>query len=151
MVIPPQLIGAWKLLFINVTNSTSEYEPIPLGVITFTSGGYMNAMITNPDVAKPLENGTTWKNASDAQLGHIARPMVAYSGPYTVEYDGNDTYTHVDVMVSMDPSWVGTNQKRHATFEEKDGQDFMSLIPVASGTFSPSTLIWSKIAAATGT
>jgi hypothetical protein len=45
-----QLIGAWKLIFINgtdVNSPTSEYGPNPLGLIQFSSEGYMNAIITD--------------------------------------------------------------------------------------------------------
>jgi hypothetical protein len=71
-VILPQLIGAWKLVFVN---TTSYNYMNALGRITFTQEGYMNAMITDIGVAKPLPNGTTWGKATDAQLGAIARPM----------------------------------------------------------------------------
>ncbi len=127
-----QIVGVWKLIYINVTGDSVGYNygPNPLGRIFFSPDGYMNAMITDPDQAKPLPNGTDWSKASDAQLAAIARPMVAYSGHYHVVQEGGETFTHVDVEVSISPNLVGTEQVRYSSFEEKDGKSLLTLIPV---------------------
>ncbi|KAE8443155.1 hypothetical protein EG329_002324 [Mollisiaceae sp. DMI_Dod_QoI] len=144
-----QLVGVWKLVFVNVSEGSVGYDygPNPLGRIFFSPDGYMNAMITDPDQAKPLPNGTDWTTASDKQLATIARPMVAYSGPYQVVQKGGETYTHVDVEVSLNPNLIGTEQVRYSSFEEKNGKSLLSLIPVVNGTKSDNVLIWEKEAA----
>jgi hypothetical protein len=55
---------------------------------------------------------------------------VAYSGPYRIEEDAGKYYSHVAVEVSMDPSWIGTDQVRHAVFGEKNGTTQLSLFPL---------------------
>jgi hypothetical protein len=82
------------------------------------------------DQAKPLPTGTSWKTASDADIAKIARPMVSYAGPYTVEHRDGEIYTHVNITISNTPVWIGTDQVRHASFMETDGKSILSLIAI---------------------
>jgi Lipocalin-like domain len=126
-----QLIGVWKLISVNVTAGSpgSNYGPSPIGRLIVTSDGYLNAMITDPEQIN-LPNGTTWDNATDAEVAQIARLMVVYEGPFTVQTKGNDTSLHTNIEISLTPSLVGTEQVRDAILEDKDGKSILTLMPV---------------------
>lgn len=130
-----ELIGVWKLLFINSTvstrpaNSASQKTTLS-GRIMFTADGYMNALIRSPDTGRHLPNNVAWSFATDAQIGSIARPVTSYCGLYTVRNESGQLYTHTKLDVSLDPSWMDAEQVRHASFSEQDGKSIMTLIPV---------------------
>lgn len=124
----PQLIGAWKLLVINYSNGTTA-KTNPLGRIVFTADGYMNAMVTYPDKFMVFPNGTTWAGLNDTQVASVTKSIVAYSGPCRLENRSGEIFTHVAVEISVNPTWIGTNQVRHASLEEKGGKTILSLNP----------------------
>ena len=126
-----QLIGVWKLISVNVTAGSpgSNYGPKPIGRLIVTSDGYLNAMITDLGQIN-LPNGTTWNNATDAEVAQIARLMVVYEGPFTVQTTGNNTSLHTNVEISLMPDLVGTVQVRDALLEDRDGKSILTLIPV---------------------
>ena len=117
---------------VNVTAGSpgSDNGPNPIGRIIFTPDGYLNAMITDLNLVNADLNGTTWSNATDAQVANAALLMVTYEGPFTIETVGNDTRVHTNVEISLTPTYVGTEQVRDATLEEKDGKSILTLIPV---------------------
>ncbi|KAE9375258.1 hypothetical protein N431DRAFT_463356 [Stipitochalara longipes BDJ] len=142
-----QLFGVWKLIQVNVTAGSpgSDYGPNPIGRIIFTPDGYLNAMITDLNLVNADLNGTTWSNATDAEVAKIAKLMVTYEGSFTVKTVGNDTSVHTNVELSLTPDYVGTEQVRDAILEEKDGKSILTLIPVVNGTKSENKLVWEKL------
>jgi Lipocalin-like domain len=123
-----QLLGIWKLLYINSTDPARKdfYGPNLVGRIIITPESYFNAMITDKPQLPP---GTVWSNATDAQKGAIARKMTVYEGPLTIFEQGNVTLTHVTVEVALNTEWVHSLQVRQALLEEKEGKEILTLIP----------------------
>ena len=127
-----QLIGIWKLLYINVTNptaTTTRYGPNTVGRIIITPELYFNAMITDYDQAA-LPKDVTWSNATAAQRGVVAKQMVVYEGMFSVRVVGNETYTHVAVENAMNPAWVGSDQVRRASLVVTGGRSVLTLVPM---------------------
>ena len=132
-----QLIGIWKLLYINVTNpaaDTIRYGPNTVGRIIITPELYFNAMITDYDQAV-LPKDTTWNNATAAERGVIAKPMVVYEGMVSMRVEGNETYTHVSVDNALNPEWIGTDQVRRASLMVQGGKSVLSLVPIMVSLF----------------
>ena len=128
-----QLFGVWKLINATIAPGSpgSDYGPNPIGRIIFTPDGYLNAMITDLNlVHETLPNGTTWGNATNAEVVTIAKLMVTYEGFFTVKTVGNDTRVHTNVELSLTPDYIGTEQVRDATLEEEWGKSILTLVPV---------------------
>ena len=128
-----KLPGVWNLvsfdLMLNGTSIMQPNGPNPLGKLVITAEGYLNALITAPETAIPLPDGTKWKDGSDAQLAAIARPVVAYCGNYNTSYDGEQLVMMTMVDVALDPSVIGKVQRRHVSFVEEDGKEYMIIRP----------------------
>lgn len=131
-----QLVGIWKLLFIEQSYPTigTTRETNLTGRIMFTEDGYMNALIREPDIAPFNLN---WSSAPDSQVAAIARGVTAYCGIYTVHNVTGEVYTQTKLDVALSPSWMLQDQIRYATFEEKDGRSLMTLNPAVVGYFAP--------------
>jgi Lipocalin-like domain len=125
-----QLIGLWKLLYVNVTDPAYDlhYGPNLIGRIIITQDHYFNAMLTD---LPGFPNGTTWQNATDSEKGLVAKRMTVYEGPVTLVQQDNLTFTHTSVEDALNPDWVGTLQVRQALLEENGGTKIMTLIPWA--------------------
>ncbi|CZR69723.1 uncharacterized protein PAC_19623 [Phialocephala subalpina] len=136
-----QLVGIWKLLFIDNTYPESHRTNLT-GRIMFTADGYMNALIREPSI-EPFN--FNWAFASDSQVAAIARGVTAYCGMYTVHNESGQVYTQTKLDVSLSPSWMLQDQIRYATFEEKDGKTLMTLIPAVNGAKADNRLTWEKI------
>ncbi|KAN0120347.1 hypothetical protein V8E51_002555 [Hyaloscypha variabilis] len=126
-----QLIGVWKLFYINVTNPALyiDYGPDLFGRIIITQEGYFNAMIT--DHGPGLPANVTWQNATDAQLGAVAAKITIYEGPVTLVHQDNLTFTHTQIETALNPAWVDTLQVRQAELVETEGKKILTLIPWA--------------------
>ncbi|KAE9380956.1 hypothetical protein N431DRAFT_459862 [Stipitochalara longipes BDJ] len=124
-----QLIGIWKLLYINVTDPAFEinYGPDLFGRIIITPESYFNAMIT--DHGPGLPTNVTWQNATSAELGVVVQKMTIYEGPVTLVEQGNLTFTHTAVQTALNPQWVNTVQVRQAVLVETEGKKVLTLIP----------------------
>lgn len=140
------IFGVWNLVsFDLVLNGTSILQPNgpdPLGKFVITSEGYASVLITTPETAIPLPNGTKWSDGTDAQLAALARPMVTYCGKYTTSYEGEQLVLTTHVDVSLNPASIGTPQPRNVSFVEENGKQYMLLKP--QGTI-PITLPVSSI------
>jgi hypothetical protein len=133
-----KLLGVWRLVPLDMASdgaldSTSlgqPYGPNPLGRMMFTSEGYMSAMVTDPDHAKPIPGDIPWRMAPERDLAFVARPMISYCGGYKVYYEEGNPTLSTEVEVSMDPSWIGTAQVRKISFENDGDRQLLVLRPV---------------------
>jgi len=126
-----QLVGVWKLLYINVTNPALyvDYGPDLFGRIIITQDSYFNAMIT--DHGPGLPANVSWQDATDAERGAIVDKMTIYEGPVTLVQQGNLTFTHTQIQTAVNPQWVDTLQVREAVLEETPEKKILTLIPWA--------------------
>jgi hypothetical protein len=139
------VVGTWHLLklqfCLNEDGSKILGEPAgptPLGRITFTPGGYMSALITDPRIAHPIDK--PWVNAEkDVQL-KIALALSAYCGKYNVSENKNgELQIATQVEISLDPNWIGSKQVRNVRLGEvKDGKQTLVLTPTESFTLAVS-------------
>jgi Lipocalin-like domain len=128
-----KLAGVWTLisfdLMLNNTSFMQPNGPDPLGKLVITSEGYLSVLITTPETAIPLPNGTKWTDGTDAELAALARPMVTYCGKYNTSYVGQQLVLTTHVDVSLNPAMIGTPQPRNVSFVEENGKNYMLLKP----------------------
>lgn len=100
-----QLVGIWKLLFIDRTHTASgpAHRTNLTGRIMFTEDGYMNVLIIDPDIAPFSFN---WAHAPDSQVAALTKIVTAYCGIYTVHNDSGCIYTWTKLDVALSPSWM---------------------------------------------
>lgn len=121
-----RLVGLWNLVSVTTVSDEASgskqlghpFGPQPLGRILFTPEGYMSATITNPDHGKFWKNDASWRTASDKDIASIARVMISYSGDCKIYYEDGILLASTDVVISLDPAWIGTEQVRRVSFEE---------------------------------
>ncbi|KAE8444331.1 hypothetical protein EG329_000641 [Mollisiaceae sp. DMI_Dod_QoI] len=130
-----EIIGTWQLVTYKYFHDEAATQPLteplgpnPLGRLTFSSDGYMNAFISDPKRARPLD--TPWLSASDKDVANIARAISAYCGQYLVLLKEGQARLCTDVEASLDPSWIGTVQERKVEFGELEGKRTLVLRPV---------------------
>ncbi|KAF1954283.1 hypothetical protein CC80DRAFT_493803 [Byssothecium circinans] len=129
MVFPPAiagiLVGAWALL--NATPTHLNGTPIiekpvigvaPVGLITYSSEGYMSANLASTDPEdRPLSlRYPAREGDSDVEWAIVGKKNLNYAGNCSVEpwsTPTNGTLTHGPLSVANVPSWTGTNQTRN--------------------------------------
>ncbi|KIM93598.1 hypothetical protein OIDMADRAFT_137539 [Oidiodendron maius Zn] len=131
-----KLIGCWKLVKFQVFLGDGP-DALPLsqphgtetfGRIMFSKEGWMSAALTPPERAKPIST-EDWSMASDEDVLWVARAFTAYMGPYRAYERNNELILECNVEIALDPSWIGSMQKRRVTFSEMDGKKYMTLKP----------------------
>lgn len=115
---PSALCGIWRLVSYDVeVQDTGERFPgmgaTPAGYVMFSPQGRVWFMLTAADRPVPVV-------PEDRIM--LLDSMIAYSGKYWV--DGQDWVTDVDV--AWNPSWVGTQQRRHF---QRDGNRLQVMTP----------------------
>jgi hypothetical protein len=103
------LVGTWRLKSAYfVALRTGERLDVlgaePFGYAMFESGGRMISILTS---------GAGTRSASASDPAALHKSMVAYTGLWSI--DGDKFVMQVDG--AWDPSWVGTEQVRHFTFD----------------------------------
>ncbi|KUJ13858.1 uncharacterized protein LY89DRAFT_672134 [Mollisia scopiformis] len=132
---PTDLIGTWTLLsfaFYTSSSCTSLHShplgPHALGRLTFSSDGYMNAFLSNPDIATPLS--VPWMAAPETDIGRVARVQAGYCGRYTVYEEGGESRFATEVEMAFDPGLVGRRMVRRWGVEDVEGRRCLVLRPV---------------------
>jgi hypothetical protein len=138
------VLGTWEL--VSYTEGDNHGGPITyplgpdaLGLIMYTSDGYMSAQIMRPDrpaFDRPETGGGTPEQAEAAAVGYLA-----YSGPFTVdEYTG---VLHHQPRVSLLPNWLNHTQIRHSTLDG-DHLTLSAITEAPDGSETISTLLWKR-------
>jgi hypothetical protein len=111
-LVPPQLIGTWRL----VSNTLEEVASgrktdlmgkDPIGFISYGADGRMMILQVRSDRAKPQGAVPTPPEAEA-----LFRSFLGYAGTYSIS--GNTITHHVDL--SWNESWTGTDQVRTFSF-----------------------------------
>jgi hypothetical protein len=79
------------------------------GMLIYTPGGYMSALLMNPDRNKFASNDP--KGGTPEEIKQAYEKFDAYCGTYTVD-ENKGTVTH-HVEGAKFPNWVGTYQVRY--------------------------------------
>lgn len=135
------LIGTWRLVsFERVDSETGATDalmgPQPTGRLTYTSDGYMHAMMMPADRAQ-FASGDVFGTAEERLAA--ADHFVAYCGPFDIE--GDTIYHSPDL--SFFPNWAGTRMAREAKLE---GNRLMltSHEQLRGGRKSTSLIVWER-------
>jgi hypothetical protein len=138
------VLGTWEL--VSYTEGDNHGGPITyplgpdaLGLIMYTSDGYMSAQIMRPDrpaFDRPETGGGTPEQAEAAAVGYLA-----YSGPFTV--DENTGVLHHQPRVSLLPNWLNHTQIRHSTLDG-DHLTLSAITAASDGIETLSTLLWKR-------
>lgn len=132
---PKDIIGTWQLISWQYFRDEAATQFLmnhgrlnPLGRLTFTSDGYMSAILTDP--ARAIPPDTPFRFAPDRDVANIARALTSYCGQYRLFEKEGETRLSTDVEVSLDPSWIGGAQERKVGFGELGGKKTLILRPV---------------------
>jgi hypothetical protein len=91
----------------------------------------MSCTLTDPDAMQPVKSGM-WAVAPDDEVANVARMMTTYCGYFKLFEEDGGLRLATEVDIALDPSWIKSTQTRKVTFEQKEGRDFMTLMPVQS-------------------
>ena len=108
-----QLVGAWQLVRFTERNVETGAENFPfgeypLGLILYTSDGYMSAQLQSADRAPFAERDLL--RATPEEYAAAGRSYVAYSGRFFVD-ETKQSLSH-EMAVSFFPNWSGQRQVR---------------------------------------
>jgi Lipocalin-like domain len=112
-----RLIGAWKLLTIEVSvngNTLHPYGEHPLGRLTYDEAGRTSAHVMKPGRKSSVIDPGAVSRASDEELRQIADGYVGYFGTFTIDEENKTLIHHVEACTL--PAWVGTDQMRQYEF-----------------------------------
>jgi hypothetical protein len=137
------LVGTWKLQsyvyeIIGTGALSKPFGENPIGYLSYSKDGRMNAILVAEDRLKPGDMVPT-----DEEKIKLQGSMVAYAGTYTVYAE--KIVHHVDI--SWNESWTGTDQVR---FYKLDG-DTLTITtapgksPFTAGEERRATLVWKKV------
>jgi hypothetical protein len=117
-LVADDLIGSWLLRqwVLTLDDGTLEtpFGAEPQGLVVYTTDGRMITTIgsrARPSAAADLSS------VNDAARLAAIRTFIAYSGTFAI--DGDDVVHTVEM--SLDPAWIGTQQRRHVELTE-DGR-----------------------------
>jgi hypothetical protein len=139
------LIGAWRLISVievfDDGERRPEFGPNADGYLSYSPNGIVSAVLgsidrTNSTSADP-------QGASDSELAAMARPFIAYAGPFTIA-PGTDTVTH-HVDVALFANWQTGAQVRHVLVERDRLVITASPRTGADGRTFHSELTWGRI------
>lgn len=117
---PHALVGSWHLVRWEVTYgdgrpATLPFGPEATGLIVYGPDGWMNASMSQPR-RKPLSTESAKFAPAEERLAAFDS-FFSYGGRYTLSREGDADYVTHHVTQSVNPSLVGTDQKRRVTFD----------------------------------
>jgi hypothetical protein len=140
-----QLIGAWQLVRFTERNVETgadnfPFGEYPLGLILYTSDGYMSAQLQSADRA-PFAEGDLLR-ATPEEYAAAGSSYLAYSGRFFVD-ETKQSLTH-EMAVSFFPNWFG---QRHVRLVKIDG-DVLQLSTDGpqrfNGALKTATMTWKR-------
>jgi hypothetical protein len=140
-----RLVGTWRLVSASASTDAAHVDSTPYGakpegVLTYTSGGWVTAIIRHSD-RKPLSTGDRISAPPEERTEAFAT-FFAYAGRYAVTKDR--VIHHVEI--SSAENWVGTDMVR---IIQLDG-DRMTLAtpPLTIGNQTRTfELVWKRVTA----
>lgn len=147
-------LGAFQLLSIIRTRDGSTIADItygehPAGVISYTSSGFMSAILTASDTElRPSE--LTLPSQETQSIDHwaeVGKHSLGYAGPFHISDRGDSgalkgEVVHGPLLTATLPSWVGTKQKRKFEFSP-DGRHLTLVGDLGNGVVD--TLQWQRL------
>ncbi|GLP78135.1 hypothetical protein TUM20983_52450 [Mycobacterium antarcticum] len=136
------LLGAWHLESYTSKTDGGEDEPLgadPVGIIMYTSDGYMSAQLMRRD--RPAYDKAVTGGGKTGQMASAAAGYLCYTGPFTIDEQADVVHHHV--QVSLLPNWVGSVQVRQGHL---DGDTLVLSAAVTSrrGASSHHVLLWRR-------
>ena len=137
------LVGTWRLMTWQADTEAGTIErPFgdrPQGYVVYTPDGHMITTISMSD-REPI-GGNLLSAPTEAQAVAFGS-FTAYAGRFRI--DGDDVIHEVELCLY--PDWVGTEQRRHARFDEAKRRLTLSadLIP-SSGPAMRHSLDWERV------
>jgi hypothetical protein len=110
---PDALLGSWRLRRWEVT--TDGVPSLPFGadaegLLSYTPDGWMQATIAAGGRA-PL-SGPSARVSPDDEVATAARSYFSYAGRWHLAVDDDPPVVVHEVVVALDPGFVGTTQRR---------------------------------------
>jgi hypothetical protein len=141
-----RLIGAWELLSIREdlpdgsVRDRPEFGPAPKGLLVYTPSGLVSVHFMRPD-------RVPWKDEETATPEERASALAGYggyAGRFTVGEEAGSVFVLHHVEVAVIPNRVGSDLKRHCSFE--GDQLTLRPEPVArEGGAIRRTLTWRRV------
>src|SRR4051794_26639438 len=139
------LLGTWSLESFVARSPTSEVFPLgpsPHGLITYSSTGYMAAVLMASD--RPKFASGDFRGGTLEEIRQAFEGFDAYAGQYELDEEQGTVTHHAEV--ARFPNWEGTSQLRYARLI--DGCLHLSTPPMlAKGQQWVSTLVWRRAGA----
>ena len=137
------LIGTWLLRRWQLTLDDGTVEEpfgqVPQGLVVYTVDGRMITTIGQRDRPAAAKDLST---ADDAARLAAIRTFIAYSGPFAIE--GDDVVHSVEM--SLDPAWIGTQQRRHVELSDEGRTLTLSTDPLlVVGRRGRHRLTWERV------
>lgn len=138
------VVGVWRLVAYTSVDPDSgaviePFGPAPKGVLHYTAGGRMSALLTAGD-RKRFSAGNRI-NAPTEERAEAFATSSAYAGTYTLE---GDRVTH-HVEMATNPDWVGGDQLRYPKIEGNRLTITTPPLPTRpDGKLRVSTLVWER-------
>ena len=134
------IVGTWELVSVERRAGdgtiTHPLGDAPVGRLTYTDEGYMQAILMPGDRAA-FESGDIYGTPEERQRG--AENFVAYAGRY--EQRGNSVFHYPDA--SYFPNWVGQELSR--TIDRNGDRMTLATEPEkAGGDDSAAVLVWQR-------
>ncbi|KAH3911465.1 hypothetical protein HBI56_103630 [Parastagonospora nodorum] len=151
------LAGTYTL--INTTSALNgvsipdaAYGTAPIGILIYTSTGWMSATITatEPELRPPQLIFPFQANDTDADWALVGKHSIGYAGPLRLSDAIPANLTHGQVFhgpltVANVPSWKGQNQRRNFTVIEEGGETLLRIGSERGGGYT-GVLWWRRVA-----
>ena len=130
-------VGAWKLVSVERRSADGELIPTesqPTGFIMYDPAGYMGVVIQGSARQPYADRRRTPEEALSA-----IRSYTSYFGKYSVDAE-NGVVTH-HLVASLNPSWTGSDQRRHYRFADNR----LTLQPPTGPSGNTVSLTWERL------
>ena len=136
------ILGAWRLASYTAATDGAVGLPLgedPVGIIMYTSDGYMSAQLMRRD--RPAYDRAITGGGTTEQMAAAAAGYLCYTGPYSL--DEATAILHHHVEVSLVPNWLNGVQIRQGKL---DGDTLTLSAEVTSrkGVSSTHVLVWRR-------
>ncbi len=140
---PNNFVGAWSLVDWRIEYSdgaiTRPFGDGAHGYIIYEANGFMTASIAK---AKRENFGIpNARNASPSQKSEAFDSYFHYAGPWNLE----DEHVVHTVTMSLNPDMTGTEQRRFAVFDGRNGLTLSAREEMNDGSSRHHILQWQKI------
>ena len=143
-----RLIGAWQLVRWEIAYDDSRptsypYGPDASGWIQYSNDGVMSACIARAQ--RPRLSSASVRSAPEQERLNAFESYFQYAGPFDVQKTMQGMQVIHHVTHALNPNFVGTDQIRNMSFDEKGLLTLSASDPVPDTTIDRHhRLIWKK-------